>query len=353
VKGFESISGQDKAVNILRSFIQKGKIPHALLFTGIEGIGKKMSAVAFAMACNCERISLDLAIINEKISAAGALHEVGKGKPIAPCGACRPCKKILSGSHPDILIIEPAGPVIKIAQIRDILRILNLKPYEAKVRVVIVLKSNTMNASASNALLKVLEEPPDRSILILIAQNSSDLLPTIVSRCRHIRFNPLLKKDIAALLKLNCGIDNEKAEIISNMANGSYARALEMSKSNWIAHRKWLIRASGLDKPEMLAKMPKNLLLAFSEKLAKNKETVLNSLDIIKMWTRDLLVWKYSPEKIINKDLAENIKQASQNIHTEFLLKKVEAIEQAQRDIKENMNLRLCLDILAMNLGKA
>lgn len=352
MKGFESILGQDKALRILSRFIQKGKIPHALLFTGIEGIGKQMAAIAFAMACNCERISSNLFVINEKnIGSERRNSEVGDDLT-GPCGLCRSCKKILSGNHPDIVIITPIGPTIKIAQIRDVLKILSLKPYEARVRVVVILKSHTMNPAASNALLKVLEEPPDNSILILTTPNASDLLSTIVSRCRNIRFNPLLKNDIIRLLEQNYKIDYEHASIISNMANGSYTRALDMSKSNWIAHRKWLILASGLENPEMLTKIPKNLMLAFSEKLAKNKETVLNSLDIIKMWLRDLLIWRYSPDKIINKDLSEKIRHASQKIHVNLLLKYIEEVDQTQRDIKENMNLRLCLDVLMMKLGK-
>jgi DNA polymerase III subunit delta' len=347
---FDSITDQKRPVRILAAFLQKRSIPHALLFTGIEGIGKKDAATAFAMACNCA---------GEKTQPSELIdHTTSKTDlPIAinPCGQCRSCRKIESGNHPDIIRIKPSGTFIKIDQIRGFCDILAMKPYEAMVRVVIISDAHAMNPSASNALLKMLEEPPDRSILILTACQISDLLPTIVSRCQHIRFNPVSVKSIKTQLIENQGLASDKASVIAAMANGSISRAFAMSQSNWINRRNWLINAIGpdqSDQPGILYSRSSGILLAIAEILKKNKNFLFDSLEIMKSWLRDLVVYRFHPEKIMNKDLIEKIQYASPNIDIRSLLLKIEAIQAAQKNIQSNTNLRLTLETMMMQIGR-
>ncbi len=335
--GFGSIIDQEQPIQILTTFIKKGTIPHALLFTGIEGVGKLAAAMTFAMACNC---------ITQMQNEKKAQNKSG------PCDKCRSCKKINSGNHPDIIHIKPSGHFIKIAQIRSLCQTLAMKPYEARLRVVIISDAQAMNPEAGNALLKVLEEPPDHTILILITMQRSDLLPTIVSRCRHIRFSPISQKILEALLVQEKGVDPDEAIIIAAMANGSFTKAVSMSQTNWINKRNWLIKAIGLDQPESLSSKPLALILAFAERLSKNREILLDSLEIIKSWLRDLVIYKYYPEKIINKDLADKIQYASQKITVKSLLLQTEAIQTAQKNIQSNANLRLTLDVMATRLAR-
>jgi DNA polymerase-3 subunit delta' len=337
VPGFGSIIDQEQPIQILTTFIKKGTIPHALLFTGIEGVGKLAAAMTFAMACNC---------ITQMQNEKKAQNKSG------PCDQCRSCKKINSGNHPDIIHIKPSGHFIKIAQIRSLCQTLAMKPYEARLRVVIISDAQAMNPEAGNALLKVLEEPPDHTILILITMQRSDLLPTIVSRCRHIRFSPISQKILEALLVQEKGVDPDEAIIIAAMANGSFTKAVSMSQTNWINKRNWLIKAIGLDQPESLSSKPLALILAFSERLSKNREILLDSLEIIKSWLRDLVIYKYYPEKIINKDLADKIQYASQKVTVKSLLLQTEAIQSAQKNIQSNANLRLTLDVMATRLAR-
>lgn len=354
---FDSITDQKRPVRILAAFLQKRNIPHALLFTGIEGVGKKDAALAFAMACNCA---------GKKHRQADPLigHLSSKNnlpKDVNPCGSCRSCRKILSGNHPDIIRIKPSGAYIKIDQIRDFCNTLALKPYEARVRVAIISDAHTMNPSASNALLKMLEEPPDSSILILTACQTSDLLPTIVSRCQHIRFNPVSKKSIENCLIENQGLEPKKASIIAAMANGSTAKAFALSSANWINRRNWLINAMDLDQFEQsdqsdrtgaLFSMSLTMLLAFADMLKKNKDFLFDSLEIMKSWLRDLVIYNFYPEKIINKDLTDKIHNASQDIDIHSLLIKIDAIHTAQKDIQSNANLRLALETMMMQMGR-
>lgn len=350
--GFESIKDQEKPIKLLTTLLLKETVPHAFLFTGIEGVGKRTAAMTFAMACNCssQARNTEYEIENEK-KIRNPIRSSGD-----PCYRCRSCRKIKSGNHPDIIFIRPSGPFIRIAQIRTICSTLALKPYEAKLRVVIISDAQSMNPEASNALLKVLEEPPDRTILILIAMQTSDLLPTIVSRCQHIRFNPISRKSIEDLLVNQQGLEPDEAIILATIANGSFSKALSMikplNKINWINKRNWLINASGLDKPETLSLQPIRSLLAFAEKLSKNKEILSDSLEVIKSWLRDLIIYKYYPEKIINRDLTHMIRYASQKSTVKSVLSKIDAIQSAQRDIKANANVRLTLEVMTMRLAK-
>jgi len=347
VSWFESIIDQEQPIRLLKNILLNRTIPNALLFTGADGIGKSTAALAFAMACNCEGGE---SLPNNGHSSDDHLSADD------PCGRCRSCRKIQSGNHPDIIRVEPSGPFIRIKQIRDICDTLSLKPYEARFRVVIISDAQAMNPQAANAMLKVLEEPPARTVLILTALQTSDLLPTIVSRCQHIRFSPISREKLKTFLVEKHGLNAEDAAIFSAMANGSMTKALSMlrknSQANWICLRDWLLNIIGLEQAGSLSLQPIIILLSFAERLSKNKEIIQDSLEIIKTYLRDLIIYKYSPEKIINKDLIRKIQYASQKIAVKSLLSQIEAIQTAQKDIQANTNLRLTLEVMMLRLSR-
>ena len=170
--GFESIIDQERPIRILTALLYHGTLPHALLFTGIAGVGKKAAAIELARACNCvKRNSGGTPKLKKNRENRGNCTN-DLNLSIGPCGRCKSCRKIRAGNHPDIIQVKPAGPYIKIAQVRALCNTLAMKPYEAKTRVVIIYDAQTMNPAAGNALLKILEEPPQRTILILIAADS-------------------------------------------------------------------------------------------------------------------------------------------------------------------------------------
>ena len=340
--------GQEQPIRLLTTLLQNGTIPHALLFIGIEGVGKRTAAMAVAMACNCRALDPDQ-FTEKKIRDRNIPSD--QIKTISPCGRCNSCRKIESGNHPDIIVLNPSGSFIRIGQIRELCGTLAMKPYEARFRVVIISDAQTLNPSAGNALLKVLEEPPDRTILILTALQTSDLLPTIVSRCQHIRFYPVSRKNLELLLVQRYYADPDEAKIIAILANGSVSKAVFMINSinrvNWISHRIWLI-----NQVEFLPAMSMGTRLAFAEKLSKHKENLAESLEVIKIWYRDLVICKYHPEKIINRDLTERIQRASRTMKVASLISKIDDVEWAQKNIQVNTNLRLTLEVLIMRLAK-
>ncbi|MEJ2096241.1 MAG: DNA polymerase III subunit delta' [Deltaproteobacteria bacterium] len=322
---FDSIIDQERIAGRLSKISRSSKIPHAMLFTGPEGVGKVRAAVVFAMACNCLKGAL-IAPGRHTDSPAGQPGSDGKS---VPCGTCRSCKKILASTHPDIMVVTPEKAIIKIAQIRGIFRILSLKPYEAQRRVVIIRQADTMSAEAGNSLLKVLEEPPDRTHLILTAPHAAGLLPTIVSRCQHIRFQPIRRKTLKELLMQEFNMDFREADILSSMANGSITRARSLAGAGHITP---------------------DLLLAAVHRIAGRRADVGDALDIIKSWFRDLMIYPLAPEKIINKDMAKEIQKLSQSANLPKLLSRFKIVQSAQERIDGNANVRLTLDVMMMNL---
>ncbi len=338
---FSSVVGQRQAIRLLQAFLRQDKIPHALLFSGIDGTGKRTAAVLFAMACNCAE--------RQETSGDGPIR-------IEPCGQCRSCRKILAGGHPDIHELKPSGQFIRIDQVRDFCAALSMKPYEAETRAAVINDAHALNPEAGNALLKVLEEPPGRTVIILTALQASDLLPTIVSRCQQVPFHPIPPKRMADHLTQAHGADPETAAVIAGLAGGSLARALSMMRDDacaaWINFRNWLISAGGLMRPEALSARPVELLMAFAEALARQKDALGDALEIMKSWLRDLLVFPHCPEQIINADLRRDVAAAATGLDAAAVLRKIAALQEAQRKLRANANPRLTLEAMMMRMAE-
>jgi DNA polymerase-3 subunit delta' len=306
------------------------------LFTGIEGVGKQTAAAEIAMALNCADTQAD---------------KKGRPDPSRACGTCPPCRQIRSNSHPDVFTVAPQNNLLRIDQIRKMIHTLAMKPFNARHRVVIIANAQTMNPEAANALLKILEEPPQQTLLILTAPNRSELLPTIVSRCRQIAFEPLASEDLRILLADKLAMDQRQAYKIAAMAGGSYAKARMLADDAWQYRRGWILRAAGLDAPGELNHRPATVALAFSAQLAQQKDKVPDLLDMLKTWIRDLTIHPYQPGRIINRDRKHLIDAIRSDMDETRLLDLWDAVEKAQKDIAARANLRLTLDVMALRMA--
>jgi DNA polymerase-3 subunit delta' len=337
--GFDAIVGQHEPIRLLRTFVHNGKLPHALLFTGDEGIGKKTTALAFAMACNCRTLK-------------AALPDAPPLAAVDACGTCVPCKKIAGGRHPDLIHVAPAPTVIKIARIRELLQTLALKPNEADRRLVLISDAHTMNPEAANALLKVLEEPPRRTLLVLTAPQPGDLLPTVASRCRHIRFAPLTTAEIGRLLTAAGDVDPASVASLSLLSGGSYTRARRRLDGKWSARRNWMIALlEKLIAPSSGADL--RTWLAFSEQLAGKKDQVEESLETITLWLRDVLVAGCDPQKVMDQDRLRALTRTAAQAAPARLLACIEAVNAAKTALRSNTNVRLTLDAMVLRMAQA
>jgi DNA polymerase-3 subunit delta' len=336
VHGFDLIQGQHLALELLTTLLRKGHVPHALIFAGIDGIGKQTTARIFAMACNC----LDL----QPYPASKTTAE--PGPRVNPCGRCRNCRRIRSDNHPDVIHVRPSGRLIRIAVIRDLIQRLAIKPHEAGRRVVVMAEAHYLNPEAGNALLKLLEEPPEKTHFILTARQTSDLLPTIASRGQQIRFRPLAPETLATLLAANEGLTPEDAAAASVLSGGSYTRALAMTGEGWIPKRRWL--AGEISR---LEDRPTAVLLALAEKLAAGKQQLPDALGWLLSWYRDLIVYPFRPDQILNRDLDRHLRAAVAHGDLQAGIRGMQAVQGALKALQENANPRLTMESLVLQLA--
>ena len=230
-----SIRGHDEIVEQLRTALESGRFPHALLFVGPEGIGKKLFAIRLAQSLLCQKRTPEL---------------------LDPCGACHGCVQVQGGTHPDLLMAAKPEDRLEfpIAPIRQLCMDLGLKPMNGDRRIAIIDDADDFNDEAANAFLKTLEEPPSGALLILIGTSPELQLDTILSRCRVVPFRALSEGDLMqVLLDREVAKTPAEAERLAKLAEGSVRRAIGMSDASFSAFRRELIdivgHANGFDAP--------------------------------------------------------------------------------------------------------
>jgi DNA polymerase-3 subunit delta' len=206
MKTFAQIRGHVRTLGFLRKAATEDRLAHALLFAGPDGIGKYTLALGFAAWLSCEAGGEDL------------------------CGNCTSCRQVAAGTHPDLMVIGVASgkKEIGVDRARELKRFTQLQPLRARAKVGIVDGAHLLTVAAQNALLKTLEDPPQRSILILVANNPDALLPTVRSRLQRVPFSPLSEDDVIAVLTQDHGLEAGTAKELAMLAEGSPGRALTL-----------------------------------------------------------------------------------------------------------------------------
>ncbi len=322
---FSDIVGQQYAKSILLKAANTGRLPHALIFSGPAGTGKKTLARALTMLLNCQN-----------------------PLPDGGCGSCKICRQIVEGNFPDLYIVAPEKHRSKISidQIRDIYAKLGFAPI-FNLRVIVIDRAEEMTEEAANAFLRILEEPPSKNIFILNVLEPLNLLPTIVSRCQNIRFYPIPTEEITEWLIKSKGLDNDTAVLISRMCEGSIGKAVELIEKDFLKKREdWI---------SLFTKLPvlnKDEVLSLLEEMLKNKDELLDMLIVWRGWVRDLIVMKETSDKelLINKDLSHMAKKLANRYPLEELILVMDHIHSAEQDISKNRNVALVMRKIIMEL---
>ncbi len=363
------VLGQAQPLSILRRAIVSGRLAHAYLFHGPEGVGKCAAALAFARVLLC-RDSGDEA-----------------------CGNCTGCKYTGLLQHPDLHVLFPQPTDATQEEVGARLQALAQDPYAVMnfarrkqvlgrapsnkqafypidrikqelrtaltlhaayggYRVVVLTQADTLGEPAANAFLKFLEEPGDETVLILTTTRTEQLLPTIVSRCQQVRFAPLDESSIAAALVERRDIANDSALLYARMAEGSYTVALDLASQDTLqAERKVALEFLGY----AYMRHAQRQMRLMEQIIGGGRDHVLRVLDHALVWIRDLLLWQVFAEeaRITNIDRTASVAKFASRLGHADLDAMARLVEEGRFLVRRNMNLRIVLIALSQAVGQA
>jgi DNA polymerase-3 subunit delta' len=343
----DQLTGNEHVKSLLRRVLEAQRVPGAMLFTGEDGIGKKLFALELAKALNCRN-----------------------PQGVEGCGTCPACKRIAKFNypqsaesedwkgiiwtdHPDVGMVVAPKRVLLVDQMRLIEREANYRPYEGKARVFLIEDADKLNDSSANALLKVLEEPPHTSHIVLLTSHPGMLLPTIHSRCQMIRFAPVSAKEIEAHLLQNKIATAGEARMRARVARGSVGRAIGDEFNSYVE-----MRAAMLKVLLALAVSDDRIqLLRSAEEIndARHKDEYEARLDILEALIRDawMLALKAPAAGVVNEDLLPELKQISARLDGARPAGWISQIEELREQLIVNINRKSATDALFLTMAAA
>ncbi len=353
--GFDSFLGNAKQVRTVREMLAHKRVPGSMLFAGPEGVGKKTLATMLAKALNCER--------------PGATGNDFCGD----CGNCRKAEEFLATSvadmarrreikdadrrveglvYFDLQLIEPLTRYTLIEQIRQLRATAYNQPFNLPQRVFIVDQAHTIHWQAADLLLKVLEEPPATTTLILVCPRPFELRPTIRSRCFTFQFSPVEDALIESILTEECGIPKPQMALALRIADGSVARAKTLDLAEYVRRRKpWLDFLESVARPPGRAPGPGEWKTLFdtTKSLTEESGRIEETLQVGSILFRDLLQGLLGDENfaITNVDLAPRLQKWSRVLGLKGIERLEGGIEKIYREQIRNVNQRLSFDSLA------
>ena len=362
---WDRIIGQQRVKQLLQRMYERGRIPHAMLFHGPEGVGKEATAIEFARVLNCAQGEWDA------------------------CGRCASCRAMTTLQHPHLKLIfplpsrdgeetafdklsgdeieeinaqiaekaenpyhritVPKAAGIKIASIRDIRREASFRAGSTGRTVVLICEADRMNPSAANALLKTLEEPTGDLLLILSASRKDALLPTILSRCQLLRFDVLSEQDILSGLQRQQDLDRDNIASAAHLAAGNYRAAIEMAQEGGLVSREEVleyIRSVVLSNPVRLMQRIQAILDR------ESRQTLAHFLVSVASWFRDVLALQEGAEQLINADMREPLAKFAEHYPDTRCSDAIDEIEHCIALIPKNVHLVTMMIVLSQRLRK-
>jgi DNA polymerase-3 subunit delta' len=319
MRSLKDIKGQDSALRYFLNCISSGRLAESYLFAGPDGVGKMTFARTLAAGLFCEE----------------------ENDPLEHCGECGVCRRIERMAHPDIIHILPEkNKPIKVDQIRQARDALNLKPFEAPYNICMIEEAHMMNDEASNALLKVLEEPPGKALMILVTDRKELLLPTVRSRCTQVRFNRLPIEMAADIISERSSTDSRTALFLAMLSQGAPGVALEMEEKDLPEKRRSLIKEM-----RKIFESGRAGLLSMKD---EERDDLIDNIDTMIMIIRDITLSRAGlGEKVLAKDMEEETSAALFAGHDSGSLYDITgALLELKRAILGYMNPKLAAQVL-------
>jgi DNA polymerase-3 subunit delta' len=338
---FRDVVGHRRLLRLLSQAIARDTLIPSLIFSGPEGIGKWLTALAVAQALNCR-------------AASAATRDRDDDIAYDACGECSACRRIVRGAYPDVQSIEPGETgSIRIEQVRAAIDQAMFRPFEGRRRVTLIAHADGLVPAAQNALLKTLEEPVASSVFILITSRPDALLPTVRSRCAHLRFGRLRAADVAAVLERGHGYDRQEALAAAAASDGSIQQALALEAEEYVEARgdaENFLRAAGRD-PRTRLEQARELLK--SEGSAPAERTHLaRRLEALSSVLRDvgLLTSGADSRLIANLDRRSALDNFARTLSRERVEKSFDAVTIARDALERNVGPKVIADWLALNV---
>ena len=317
-----AVEGHEKTRARLARLLSERRVPHALLFSGPQGVGKKQAALATAAAFLCLEPKDGLA-----------------------CGECASCKALAAGTHPDFFTVLPetsgkAARSVKIEQIREMRGAVARAPRFSTRRVVLLDDAETMNDAAANALLKTLEEPPGDTLFLLVTGARQALLPTIISRCTIIPFAPLDDGAMSRVLAVHNVPEDLRGPLIA-LSDGSAGRALRLFAEDALS-----LREDAMATLEKLPQMTPETIFSTGERLgALDQERLLEWFRYLRMLLRDILAIMEGSSSLMNGDFSARLFAFAGTLPADRAFEaEREATEAARRLSTSNASPRLMIE---------
>ncbi len=318
-------SYQPRVMKLLANSIQKDRLAHAYLFEGKKGTGKREVGILLAKSFFCENL-----------------------ENYEPCQMCKNCKRIQSGNHPDVHLVEPDGLSIKKGQIQALQEEFSKSGVESSKKLYMINHADKMTVNAANSLLKFLEEPNANTIAILITEQYHKMLNTILSRCQLLSFHPLQPIAIQQTL-INSNVASHIASLVSQLTNDTEA-ALELSKDDWFAQA----RLKVIKLYEILTtRKGQAPLYIHTEWMGhfNDKEKQETGLDLLLYIYKDVLsVQLGKDEHVIYQDIIQQLKHHALQITQRSVTEKVTSILEAKKRLHANVNPQLLMEQLVLTL---
>ena len=324
---FSHIQGQDRAVQTLKESQKRNKLHHAYLFSGPEGVGKKKTAVELIKSLNCDQPG-----------------------PEGSCDQCPSCQKIERKIHPDFLHLEPDGAFIRIEQIRQLGQQLSFAPVMGRSRLCLLDMASDLNEAAANAFLKTLEEPPEKTLFVLLVRDPGELLPTLVSRCLTIGFNPLSLALITEKLEQEKGLEHKDAMAISLVSGGSLGKAFQYLGTNfWKKQESWINQLEGFSQAGIAQ------LFAWAKSWLGTREEIQENLEIGQWCLRDLIWVRNGLEDKVSLQphLIERVRALAYSLPDSVWLKRLTLLHQASVYHSQNVNAQLNWEVLFIKMARS
>ena len=316
------IKGQDRVVNFLINSLKNERLANAYLFIGPEGIGKSAVAKELAKILNCQNKEFD------------------------SCLVCSSCRKIENYNHPDIhWIKKDDSGFIKIEDIRELENDIYLKPYEARKKVYIIEKAESMTEEANNALLKTLEEPPLDSLIILITSQPKRVFSTIASRCQKIYFSSFSNEALEEILSKEHGLNKTKSHFLARFSSGRLGKALKFKDIDILTMKNTII-------DNFVYRQDFNRF--YTNFKFDSKADVEEVLELSINWFRDILLVKigFDDIKLINADRIKDLNSLKMKYSFGELFEIMELIMKINRLLRFNINLKIALAELKEKICK-